>query len=438
MSDVETTAASGSLAWVPRGVRLEEHAFVARHRMLTLVALAQVPVLVVLSVVLEVGGAPMWGGVAVIVAACALGQLQLSQSARASLVGLALMMVSTVLVHLTGGLTDIHIHFYVMLALVALYQDWSPFLLAIALVAGHHFVLGSLDADAVFSDAGAQGNPLGFALLHAGLLLVMAVGLALGWRFTEEAERRRRAEQRRAEQQALAQAEAQAALADERAQAAEDAARRMAERERTAAVLASRLAELEQAGDRLHGNVGTATDEMESLLRVIREVATAAAQASTTAAEADTEIHTSVALMDRLTRTMARVEQMAQTITSIADQTHVLALNATIEAARADEAGKGFAVVASEVKKLAQETQNATEGIREVVGSVHTDTATVTESIGRIRHVITQVVEAQATISSAVEEQTSATVQARQAIASAAGESDRMASDLREIASLRG
>jgi hypothetical protein len=438
MSEVENTPPDRPLSWVPRGVRLDEGAFVVRHRVLTLVAVAQVPVLVALAAFLDVGGTPMWGGVAVIVASCALAQLQLSQSARASLVGLALMMASTVLVHLTGGLTDIHIHFYVMLALVALYQNWAPFLLSIALVAGHHFVLGSMDPDTVFSDAGAQGNPFGFALLHAGLLLAMAVALAVGWRFTEEAERQRRAEQRRAEQQALAQAEAQAVLADERAHAAEDAARRMAERERTSALLATRVAELEQAGGRLQGDVGTATSEMEALQRVIHEVASAAVHAASTAAQAEDEIHTSAALMERLTGTMARVEQIAQTITSIADQTHLLALNATIEAARANEAGKGFAVVAGEVKKLAHETQAATEGIRDVVGSVHSDTATVTASIGRIQGVITQVVEAQATISSAVEQQTTATSHAREAIASAAGESHRMAEDLREITALRG
>ncbi len=62
----------------------------------------------------------------------------------------------------------------------------------------------------------------------------------------------------------------------------------------------------------------------------------------------------------------------------------------------------------------------------------------MTESIGRIQGVISQVVEARSTISSAVEQQTSATTQARKAIADAAGEFDRMASDLREIASLRG
>ena len=62
----------------------------------------------------------------------------------------------------------------------------------------------------------------------------------------------------------------------------------------------------------------------------------------------------------RLEQTLHELGTIVSTIDTLADQTTMLALNATIEAAHAGEDGLGFAVVASEVKKLAQDTREAT------------------------------------------------------------------------------
>jgi methyl-accepting chemotaxis protein len=424
---------TGFWANVPRGVRLDEASFAPRHRIISAVLALHPPVLVAIGLVRGEGGVLLWGQIAVIVVLLVLGQVLSSQVARASAISLGLMVGADVLVHVGGGLTDLHIWFYALLALVALYQQWTPFLLAVAFVAVHHAAMSLWMPHSVFSTEQAQANPIMFALLHAVFLLAEATFLAYGWKFTEAADRGRRAEQRRAEAQAVAQADAQAELATERTRAADVAAAALAQREERARELEHQLAELVEAGQRLDGNVGTATEVMTALHVAISEIAAAAAHATSTANEASADSRESAETVDRLASTMVEIDQIAGSISTIADQTNLLALNATIESASAGDAGKGFAVVAGEVKDLASETAKATQRIRRVVDSVRGDVEAASSALGKVQEVIEGVVEAQATIATAVEEQSASTAQAQEAIVGASREATRMATDLQRI-----
>ncbi|MBM7808003.1 methyl-accepting chemotaxis protein [Geodermatophilus bullaregiensis] len=428
-----TSVTSRPWATVPRGVRLDEQTFGTRHRVITAVLAVHLPVLAGIGLARGVSGWLLWGQLAVIVVLLLLGRALPAQVARASAVSLGLMVAADVLLHVGGGLQDLHIWFYAVLALVALYQMWTPFLLAVAFVAVHHAAMSLLSPDSVFSDHHAQQSPVLFALLHAAFLLAEATFLAYGWKFTEVADRARQAEQLRADEQKAAQVRAQEELAAERVRTAEEAAAALAQREERTAELGHQLSGLVAAGRRLDENVGVATAVMAGLRAAIGEIASAASQATTTANEASASSRDSAQTVERLAATMAEIDQIAGSISTIADQTNLLALNATIESARAGEAGKGFAVVAGEVKDLASETAQATERIRRVVEAVRGDVVAAGTALGRVQEVMADVVAAQTTIATAVEEQTASTAQAQEAIVGASREATGMATDLQRI-----
>ncbi len=99
-----------------------------------------------------------------------------------------LMTASAILVHLSGGYIELHFHFFVMMSVIVLYQDWVPFLVGLIYVVIDHGLLGTYFPMLVYNHHAAQTQPWTWALVHGSFILAQSTALLYFWRINEVAQ----------------------------------------------------------------------------------------------------------------------------------------------------------------------------------------------------------------------------------------------------------
>jgi diguanylate cyclase (GGDEF)-like protein len=174
------------LGLLPHGQLLTPEVWARRHRGIVWLLWLHVAGLAAFAVV---RGVPLAHGLAeaaaVAVFALTAAHPALGRRARSAAAVLGLMTASAVLVHLSGGVIEAHFHFFVMVGVITLYQDWLPFGLALTYVVVHHGMVGVLLPGDVFNHPAALRAPWKWALIHGGFVLAASVAYLVNWRLSE-------------------------------------------------------------------------------------------------------------------------------------------------------------------------------------------------------------------------------------------------------------
>jgi diguanylate cyclase (GGDEF)-like protein/PAS domain S-box-containing protein len=105
--------------------------------------------------------------------------------AASVLVSFGLVTACALLVHIWDGAIEGHFLFFVTIVVLALYEDWIPFLVAAAYVVVHHGIAGAIDPSAVYNHPAAVAHPWKWAAIHGAFVVAAGLASVAAWRLNE-------------------------------------------------------------------------------------------------------------------------------------------------------------------------------------------------------------------------------------------------------------
>jgi signal transduction histidine kinase len=179
---------------LPRGDTLPDAVWEKRHRFLVALLAAHAVLLAAFGVAMgySVVHSVLEGALIPASFAAAAVVIPASHRVRAGLVTVGLLSCSALLTHFSGGYIEAHFHFFIVVLIIGLYEDWVPFVLALGYVVLHHGVVGAIDPSSVYNHPSAQQHPWRWAAIH-GVGISSAALLSLwAWKLNEQLREERR------------------------------------------------------------------------------------------------------------------------------------------------------------------------------------------------------------------------------------------------------
>jgi signal transduction histidine kinase len=171
--------------YLPRGNTLDDETFKRRHLLMCWVLGLHVPALFAYGVWQGYGVRHAAIEVVVPLACLALARLSINRRVAAFFVTAGLVFCSSALVHLSGGTIEAHFHFFILIGLIALYQDWVPFLWNVIFTVLSHGIGTVIAADIIFNHTAGQNRPWTWAAIHGVAVLAACIGVIIFWKNTE-------------------------------------------------------------------------------------------------------------------------------------------------------------------------------------------------------------------------------------------------------------